>query len=97
MHEINDTAINARKKTIDYLQEKGFFQLDTPDSTLENEIHPISAYKNFSNLSNDAYENMKPGLHLASLYLQDERVCGNGGIAIHGGEMREKVVVLREL
>jgi hypothetical protein len=23
--------------------------------------------------------------------------CGNGGIAIHGGEIEEKVVVLREL
>jgi hypothetical protein len=24
-------------------------------------------------------------------------LCGNGGIAIHGGEMKEKVVVLMEL
>jgi hypothetical protein len=29
--------------------------------------------------------------------IQDSTNCGNGGIAIHGGEIEEKVVVLREL
>jgi hypothetical protein len=55
-------------------ERKAFSNLDTPDSTLDNEIHLIFAFERFRDLSNNAYENMKPGLRLASLYLQDPRV-----------------------
>jgi hypothetical protein len=74
MHEIKATVNHARKEVIGYLREQGFFNLDTPNSILNNEIHPIFAYEQFRDLSNTAYENMKPGLRLAGLYLQDSRV-----------------------
>jgi hypothetical protein len=74
MHEIKAPVGDARKEAIRYLREKGFFNVNTPDSTLDNEIHPIFAYEQFRDLSTNAYENMKPGLRLASLYLTDPRI-----------------------
>jgi hypothetical protein len=74
MHEIKATVDDARKEVIGYFREQGFFNLDTPDSTLDNEVHLIFTFERFHDLSNNAYENMKPGLRLASLYLQDPRV-----------------------
>jgi hypothetical protein len=73
-HPIIAPVDEARKKSIDYVQEQGFFHLDSCESTLDIKIHAIFAYERFQNLSRQAYENMKPALQLATHLISDLRV-----------------------
>jgi hypothetical protein len=74
MHEITGTVHDVREQAIEYLRKNGFFGIKSPDITLDNSIHPIFAYERFRDLSRRGYENMKPGLRLASHFVSDDRV-----------------------
>ncbi|KAI4926133.1 uncharacterized protein J4E92_006871 [Alternaria infectoria] len=74
MHEFKGHVDNVRKEAIQYLQEQGFFNVTSSTSSLSNEIAPIFARDRFIGVSQNMYDNMKPGLQLASRFVGDERV-----------------------
>lgn len=71
---IIDIVENARIRTIDRLQEQGFFELTPRDNTLTNEIHKTFHRDRFENITDEAYQNMKPALQLASYFVQHPEV-----------------------
>ncbi|KAI4957774.1 hypothetical protein J4E86_004913 [Alternaria arbusti] len=74
MHEFKGHVDNVRKEAIQYLQEQGFFNVNSSASSLSNEIAPIFARDRFIGVSQNMYESMRPALQLASRFVGDERV-----------------------
>ena len=66
----------VRRKVIARLRKQEFFKIPplSPDDMLSNEIHKLFYRERFVGITNEAYENMKPALRLASRFLTDTRV-----------------------
>jgi hypothetical protein len=71
---IIDSVGSANQRTREWLHGQGYFDVKSFDCTLMNTVHPVFHHDRFLDLSNTAYENMKPALQLATKWIENDRM-----------------------